>query len=81
MTFKETFEEHSIEECMLNNWTSGFIDQSRPYVAIVCNESGFYYCKALDKQPKSFSCVLDRGYYEFDSEDKVVEFLRNNINK
>ena len=71
--FKNKIEENS------SDYESSFIDNNRPYIAIVCNDSGLYYCKALDEQPKPFSCVLDRGFYEFDSEDKVIEFLQENL--
>ena len=71
--FKNKIEENS------SDYESSFIDNNRPYIAIVCNDSGLYYCKVLYEHRKPFSFVLDRGLYEFYSENKVIEFLQENL--
>jgi len=70
-----------IEEETTNPFESSFIDEDRPFVKIICKENLYYYCKALDDNPKKFSVALDNGFYEFETEKECIEFTKENIHK
>jgi hypothetical protein len=53
--------------------------KDRPFRVIICEYSLWFYCEALDNQEKPFSTILDRGTYEFDTEEECIDFLKENI--
>lgn len=69
----------TIEEKTDNPYESDFIDKNRPFVKMVCKESEYYYCKALDDNSKKFSVALNNGFYEFEKEKECIEFFKENI--
>jgi len=53
--------------------------EDRPFRVIICEYSLWFYCEALDNQEKPFSTILDRGTFEFDTEEECIAFLKEHI--